>query len=186
MLRPSKCVKGSEVVCSAQVNNTSKQVATCSDEKCGLNSVWAVSVFTSAICAHEIPPRCTGVEDNYSANIANHLADLKNGNRNTSRIFTAYSRIQARDPEKIRSEREFLVLSFSLLSPRGLAGIYLILRSSEWRTSRSTQRTWPSSSLPGQFLSLTKCLAVLYFTVSSASGKKLTDENFSLFFIFFR
>lgn len=32
-----------------------------------------------------------------------------------------------------------------------------------------------------QFLSLTKCLPVLYFAVSSAPWKKLTDENFSPF-----
>lgn len=82
--------------------------------------------------------------------------------------LAVYSRFQARDPEKIRSK--FLALSISVFL-RALSGIYLIPRSSEWRISRSTQRARPSSH-PSQFLSLTKCLPVLYFTVSSASRKR--------------
>jgi hypothetical protein len=102
----------------------------------------------------------------------------------TSHSF-AYSRFQARDPEKIRSE----FLSLSSLSPSlclSPSSLRYILNTEELRVAHFEEHS-EGSSLPHQFLSLTKCLPVLYFTVFSASGKKLTDENFSLilFFSFF-
>lgn len=97
----------------------------------------------------------------------------------------AYSRFQARDPEKILSE--FLTLPpplfLSLTHCLFLISLRYILNIKKLRAAHFKKHS-EGSSLPHQFLSLTKCLPVLYFTVSSALGKKLTDENFSLILLF--
>lgn len=111
---------------------------------------------------------------NYSANIVYYFIGPK---WQSERLALVYSRFQTRNPEKIRLK--LLALSVFL---RALHGIYLIPRSSESGALRGALRGLARSSLPCRFLSLTKCLPVLYFTVSSASGKKLTDENLFSYF----
>jgi len=107
----------------------------------------------------------------------------RNGNRNVAQ-YLAYSRFQARDSEKIRSEflthsSLFLSLSLSLSLCLSLSSLRYILNTKKLRVAHFEEHS-EDSSLPHQFLSLTKCLPVLYFTVLSVLEKKLTDENFFL------
>lgn len=95
-------------------------------------------------------------------------------------IGTSRNRVLSLSDSRSR-ENPLEALSSFCLSLRALHGIYLIPRSSESGALRGALRGFIPSSLPRRFLSLTKCLPVLYFTVSSALGKKLTDEN--LFFL---
>jgi len=110
----------------------------------------------------------------------------RNGNRNVVQ-YLAYSRFQARDSEKIRSE--FLThFSLFLSLCLTLSSLRYILNTKKLGVAHFEEHS-EDSSLPHQFLSLTKCLPVLYFTVFSVLEKKLTDENFfsnSSFSFFFR